>query len=68
LTPIDRWKIFSDIGLTEPVLRDAILLSIDLRAVKASEISMLKTFSNPTALLEKKFALIAKVWRYLAIK
>jgi len=52
-------EISSDIGLAEPVLRDANIVSIDLRAVKASEISMSENFS-PNGFTGKEICAIAR--------
>ncbi|SMC46031.1 formimidoylglutamase [Cellulophaga tyrosinoxydans] len=52
-------EISSDISLAEPVLRDSNIVSIDLRAVKASEISMSENFS-PNGFTGKEICAIAR--------
>ncbi len=52
-------EISSDISLAEPVLRDANIISIDLRSIKASEISMSANFS-PNGFTGKEICAIAR--------
>ncbi|QWX83119.1 formimidoylglutamase [Cellulophaga sp. HaHaR_3_176] len=52
-------EISSDISLAEPVLRDAHIVSIDLRSVKASEVSFSENFS-PNGFDGKEICSIAR--------
>ncbi|MBU2995434.1 formimidoylglutamase [Cellulophaga baltica] len=52
-------EISSNIALAEPVLRDANIVSIDLRSIKASEISMSANFS-PNGFTGKEICAIAR--------
>ncbi len=52
-------EISADISLAEPVLRDAQIVSLDLRVVKASEISMSDNFS-PNGFTGKEICAIAR--------
>lgn len=52
-------EITSDIALAEPILRDTNIVSVDLRAIKASEISMSENFS-PNGLTGKEICAIAR--------
>lgn len=52
-------EIASNIALAEPVLRNANIVSVDLRAVKASEISMSENFS-PNGFTGKEICAIAR--------
>jgi arginase family enzyme len=52
-------EIATNIALAEPVLRDANVVSIDLRAIRASEISMSENFS-PNGFSGKEICAIAR--------
>jgi arginase family enzyme len=52
-------EISSDISLAEPILRDANIISVDLRSIKASEISMSSNFS-PNGFTGKEICAIAR--------